>query len=114
MSPSLYSYSPVSHPGPLLRLGSPLGTPPQRRQISPKAPILGSGCLTITMDTASFSPAGYNAEFLQIPLPLPAPPAGTSMRELTYTHFTVLLDPARRFAITTGVNIDGDQLVDVD
>ncbi|WP_104193221.1 DNA/RNA non-specific endonuclease [Cryobacterium sp. Y82] len=66
------------------------------------------------MDAASFSPAGYNAEFLQIPLPLPAPPAGASIRELTYTHFTVLLDPARRFAIATGVNIDGDQLVNVD
>ena len=36
------------------------------------------------------------------------------MRELPYTHFTVLLDLVRRLAITTGVNIDGDQLVDVD
>jgi endonuclease G len=66
------------------------------------------------MDAASFSPPGYNAEFLQIPLPLPAPPAGTLMRELPYTHFTVLLDPARRLAISSGVNIDGDQLVTVE
>ena len=66
------------------------------------------------MDAASLSPAGYNADFLEIPLPLPAPTARTPIRELPYTHFTVLLDPARRLAIATGVNIDGDQLVDVD
>ena len=66
------------------------------------------------MDAATFPPAGYNANFLEIPLPLPALPAGTPMRELPYTHFTVLLDPVRRLAITTGVNIDGNQLVDVD
>ncbi|WP_104081196.1 DNA/RNA non-specific endonuclease [Cryobacterium sp. Y11] len=66
------------------------------------------------MDAASFSPAGYNADFLEISLPLPAPPAGTLIRELLYTHFTVLLDPARRLAIATGVNIDGDHLVTVD
>ena len=66
------------------------------------------------MDAATFPPAGYNANFLQIPLPLPAPPAAPLIRELPYTHFTVLLDPARRLAIATGVNIDGDQLVDVD
>ncbi|SEO08226.1 endonuclease G [Cryobacterium luteum] len=77
-------------------------------------PTVGSGCLTITMNTALLYPAGYNADFLEIPLPLPAPPAGTLIRELPYTHFTVLLDPARRLAIATGVNIDGDQLVTVD
>ena len=80
----------------------------------PKAPTVCYGCLTIDMDAASFSPAGYNANFLEIPLPLPAPTAGTPIRELPYTHFTVLLDPARRLAISTSVNIDGDQLVDVD
>ena len=66
------------------------------------------------MKAALLYPAGYNAEFLQIPLPLPAPPAGTLIRELLYTHFTVLLDPARRLAIATGVNIDGDHLATVD
>ncbi|WP_233197628.1 DNA/RNA non-specific endonuclease [Cryobacterium sp. Y57] len=66
------------------------------------------------MNAALFSPAGYNADFLQIPLAFPAPPSGTLIRELAYTHFTVLLDPARRLAIATGVNIDGDQLVTVD
>ena len=86
----------------------------QYRQISPKSPNGGAGCLTITMNAASFPPAGYNADFLQISLPLSAPPAGTLMRELLYTHFTVLLDPARRLAISTGVNIDGDQVVTVD
>jgi endonuclease G len=66
------------------------------------------------MDAASFSPTGYNADFLEVPLPLPVPLAGTLIRELLYTHFTVLLDPARRLAIATGVNIDGDQLVTAD
>jgi endonuclease G len=66
------------------------------------------------MNAATFSPAGYNTEFLQIPLPLPSRLAGNLMRELPYTHFTVLLDPARRLAIATGVNIDGDQLVTVE
>ncbi|SDO04392.1 endonuclease G [Cryobacterium flavum] len=66
------------------------------------------------MDAALLYPAGYNADFLQIPLPLPTPPPGTLIRELLYTHFTVLLDPARRLAIATGVNIDGDQLITVD
>ncbi|MFC5931625.1 DNA/RNA non-specific endonuclease [Cryobacterium melibiosiphilum] len=63
---------------------------------------------------ALFHPSGYNTDFLDVPLPLPVPPAGTLIRELAYTHFTVLLDPARRLAIATGVNIDGDQLVTVD
>ncbi|MFC5931685.1 DNA/RNA non-specific endonuclease [Cryobacterium melibiosiphilum] len=66
------------------------------------------------MNAALFHPSGYNTDFLDVPLPLPAPAAGTLMRELAYTHFTVLLDPARRLAISTGVNIDGDQLVTVD
>ena len=66
------------------------------------------------MNAALLYPAGYNAEFLTTRLPLPAPPAGTLIRELLYTHFTVLLDPARRLAIATGVNIGGEQLVTVD
>lgn len=36
------------------------------------------------------------------------------MRQLDYTHFTVLLDPFRRLAAATGVNIDGAALVDLD
>jgi endonuclease G len=87
---------------------------PQHRRIDPNAPTIDSDCLTITMDAASFSPAGYDADFLDVPLPLPTPPAGALMRELLYTHFTVLLYPARRLAIATGVNIDGDQLVTVE
>ena len=66
------------------------------------------------MNAPLLYPAGYNADFLEIPLPLPVPPAGTLIRELLYTHFTVLLDPARRLAIAIGVNIDGDQLITVD
>ena len=66
------------------------------------------------MHAALLYPAGYNPEFREVPLPLPAPPARALIRELLYTHFAVLLDPARRLAIATGVNIDGDHLVTVD
>ena len=58
--------------------------------------------------------AGYEPEFLALPVALPAPAAGIPVRELAYTHFTVLLDPVRRLALSTGVNIDGDALLDLD
>ncbi|WP_370628561.1 DNA/RNA non-specific endonuclease [Salinibacterium sp. M195] len=65
------------------------------------------------MDAASLSPVGYDPDFLDVPVPLPAPTASAPIRELPYTHFTVSLDPTRRLARATGVNIDGDQLVNV-
>jgi endonuclease G len=66
------------------------------------------------MDAAEVSPAGYRLDFLDVPVALPAPRAGVPIRELGYTHFTVLVDPVRRLALSTGVNIDGDALLDVD
>jgi endonuclease G len=66
------------------------------------------------MDAQTYSADGYDAGFLELMLPLPGPPESTTTRELPYTHFTVLLEPMRRLALVTGVNIDGDQLVDVD
>ncbi|TFC87437.1 DNA/RNA non-specific endonuclease [Cryobacterium sp. TMT4-31] len=66
------------------------------------------------MNAATISPAGYDDTFLELPLQFPAPNKGTITRELTYTHFTILLEPVRRLAIATGVNIDGNHLVDVD
>ena len=47
-------------------------------------------------------------------VPLPAPAAAVEVRELTFTHFTVLLQPDRRLAVVTGVNLDGAQLLDLD
>jgi endonuclease G len=44
-----------------------------------------------------------------VPLPVPTQP----VRVLPSTHFTVLLDPERRLAAATAVNIDGAQLVDL-
>lgn len=58
--------------------------------------------------------AGYDSEFLPYTLPLPRPTDGRTVIELPYVHFTVLLDPARRLAAATGVNIDGAALIDVD
>ena len=55
---------------------------------------------------------GYDPDFLGVPAPLPAP--AQAVDELPYTHFTVLLDPARRLAAATGVNIDGATLQDLD
>lgn len=57
---------------------------------------------------------GYSAEFLgpgglAVPLPVPA----QEVRRLDYTHFTVLLDPARRLAAVTACVVDGGKLVDL-
>lgn len=56
---------------------------------------------------------GYDPDFLPVPVPLPTP-AEAGVRVLPFTHFTVVLEPARRLAVATGVNIDGAQLVEVD
>ncbi|MBO3083273.1 DNA/RNA non-specific endonuclease [Cellulomonas fengjieae] len=56
--------------------------------------------------------AGYDPAFLGPPVPLPVP--AQTVRELPSTHFTVLLDPERRLAAATAVNIDGAQLVDLE
>lgn len=66
------------------------------------------------MDSATIPPAGYDADFLEVPLPLPAPTVAGPVRELIYTHFTVLLNTVRRLAVATGVNIDGAKLVAVE
>lgn len=57
--------------------------------------------------------SGFDRLFLGVDAPLPVPAPGASVRELTYTHFTVLLDTHRRLAAATGVNIDGARLRDV-
>jgi endonuclease G, mitochondrial len=54
---------------------------------------------------------GYDANFLETPVPLPSP-AGES-HVLDYTHFAVVLDPSRRLAVVTAVNVDGAALLDV-
>ena len=54
---------------------------------------------------------GYDTGFLPIDVPLPTGQA--SLRELAYEHFTVLLDPERRLAAATAVNIDGAALLDL-
>jgi endonuclease G len=41
------------------------------------------------------------------------PALHTLARELPYVHFTVLLDPVRRLAALTAVNIDGSSLLDL-
>ncbi|MGV2984768.1 DNA/RNA non-specific endonuclease [Microbacterium sp. AGC85] len=54
---------------------------------------------------------GYDAGFLATPLPMPRP--APEVRELTYPRFSVLLEPQRRLAAVTGVNIDGARLREV-
>lgn len=54
---------------------------------------------------------GYDAGFLTTPLPMPRP--ALDARELAYPRFSVLLDPRRRLAAVTGVNIDGALLREV-
>lgn len=70
--------------------------------------------LTGAMDATMPDRAGYRPDFLAVPVALPAPAVGVPIRDLAYTHFTVLLDPVRRLALSTGVNIDGDALLDID
>ncbi|MFE0188379.1 DNA/RNA non-specific endonuclease [Streptomyces sp. NPDC059008] len=57
--------------------------------------------------------AGYDENFLGVPVPLPTP-TSPDVRSvvLPYTHFTVLLRPDRRMAAATAVCIDGRLLVE--
>ena len=55
--------------------------------------------------------SGYEAGFLDVALELPV--AEQPVIPLDYTHFSVLLDPARRLAAATAVNIAGAELVNV-
>lgn len=72
----------------------------------PLFPPVGGRCLAVHV-------TGYDPEFLPVDVPLPAPVDPRPLRDLGYQHFTVLLDPVRRLAAATAVNIDGDLLVDV-
>lgn len=54
---------------------------------------------------------GYDSQFLAIPLPMPRP--AQRIRALDYPRFSVQLDPERRLAAATAVNIDGEQLRDL-
>ncbi|WP_127820311.1 DNA/RNA non-specific endonuclease [Microbacterium sp. CPCC 204701] len=57
--------------------------------------------------------SGYDPRFLDVAVPLPRPLGDTEIHELPYPHFTVLLDPVRRLAAVTAVNIDGASLHDL-
>jgi endonuclease G len=59
------------------------------------------------------SVTGYDDTFLGILLALPRPLGDEELRELDYPRFTVLLDPVRRLAAVTAVNIDGSTLQDL-
>jgi endonuclease G len=64
--------------------------------------------------TMPISRTGYRSTFLSVPVPLPQPTDRREAIALDYVHFTVLLDPARRLAAATAVNIDGRDLKDLD
>lgn len=51
---------------------------------------------------------GYDPDFLETTLPLPRP--AQPVQALPYPRFSVLLDPVRRLAAVTAVNIDGAKL----
>ncbi|WP_431278700.1 DNA/RNA non-specific endonuclease [Leifsonia poae] len=57
---------------------------------------------------------GYDDGFLPIAVQVPAPTVPRLLHTLPYVHFTVLLDPVRRLPASTGVNIDGAQLLDLE
>ncbi|MFZ2054886.1 MAG: DNA/RNA non-specific endonuclease [Candidatus Aminicenantales bacterium] len=69
---------------------------------------------------------GYIANFIGVPVPLPQPvgrfaqdvleygdSSGKRTNLLPYTHFSVAMSKSRRMAMFTGVNIDGNQLVEL-
>jgi endonuclease G len=56
----------------------------------------------------------FDPAFLDVAVPLPVPAPGVVVRELPFTHFTVLLQPDRRLAVVTGVNLDGARLLDLE
>ncbi|MEU1973549.1 DNA/RNA non-specific endonuclease [Microbacterium sp. NPDC019599] len=57
---------------------------------------------------------GYDDDFLGIPVPLPTTLGDEEVVELAYPRFTVTLETARRFAVVTGVNVDGATLHDLE
>jgi endonuclease G len=57
---------------------------------------------------------GYDEGFLGVGVPLPTTLGDDEVRELRYPRFTVLLEPSRRFAAATGVNIDGASIRDLE
>lgn len=57
--------------------------------------------------------AGYDPDFLGAPVPLPRTLGDEAVRELPYPRFTIVLNPLRRLAAVTAVNIDGATLRDV-
>lgn len=56
----------------------------------------------------------YDPWFLGTPVPLPRVPADVPTTTLPFTHFTVVLEPARRLAVVTAANLDGATLLDLD
>lgn len=56
---------------------------------------------------------GHDPAFLGIEVPLPLPTDGRAVRELPYPRFSIALDPYRRLAVSTGVDIDGATLHDL-
>ena len=56
----------------------------------------------------------YDPWFLATPLPLPGVAEGVVTGTLPFTHFTVVLQPDRRLALVTAVNVDGARLLEID
>ena len=56
---------------------------------------------------------GYDAGFLSVPVGMPMPLDDRGLMVLSYLRFSVVLDPRRRLAAVTGVNIDGSTLQDL-
>ncbi|WP_324642388.1 DNA/RNA non-specific endonuclease [Pseudarthrobacter sp. LT1] len=56
--------------------------------------------------------AGYDAGFLGVPVPIPAP-RGVKTVLLPYTHVSVLMRPDKRLAAVTALAMDGKKLMDL-
>lgn len=65
-------------------------------------------------DTPAVQSKGYDEAFLGPLAPLPVVVGDRPVVRLDYAHFTVVLDLARRLAVTAAVNIDGAALLDLE
>lgn len=95
-----------------VQLGSPAGAtmtfqPTVAASVVPAEVVAGVEAVAIDPDYSNRS--GYDADFLGFPLPLPEVGrwAEVASPELTYHHFSVVMNRARRLALYTAVNIDG-------
>lgn len=101
----------------------------ERRPAAPAPRLLKSGAEALRLDTHYENRNGFNGDHVpgitvdlrritsrvqDLIAPLHEKSAGTAVGELRYENFSVILNKARRFALLTATNIDGESYVKID